>query len=406
MSENTALATTGEGGTLREFVQSMKTRIAEVLPQHMQPERFIRLILGEVTRVPKLALCTRESLALALLTCSQIGLEPSSPLGHIYLLPYQDRKAGKMICNLIIGYKGYLELARRTQEIARINALPVYQSEIAAGLFVARHDPPMVRHDWAPVAVRPEDDSVIAAYCVVETKSGGRYQSVLNRADIDARRACSASFKRGYGPWVDNDPAMARKCPIRALFDGGTAPMSSEMATALEFERLADQGEIGHGQATVIDVGETADAAVRTLDGLADQLEAGSTPPSVAAPPEPEPPAKPARKPRKDKGTTRGPRKPPAATAPPPTAPAPPPGEMTDWDKALALGDTWGLTADEVNAVIAEQIPDATAPRWTDSQRATVQTVIKTRGKRKEQTGTVAKPPGRPNVKIPGFGDE
>lgn len=404
MSDTTALATTTPEGTLRDYVRAMEKKISEVLPAHIQPERFIRVVLGEVARTPKLALCTRESFALSLLTCSQLGLEPSSPLGHVYLIPFEDRKNKRFVCTMIVGYKGYLELTRRSGKIARINAGVVYQSEAEAGLFRAQREPPEIFHGFAPTVERPDDDLIVASYCVVVTTDGGKYQEILSRDQINARRLRSAAAAKDDGPWITDGPAMARKSAIRALIGGGTVPISAEMATAINFERRAERGEL-----PIIDVPPDPTALPTTLDGIAAQLEATAAATVVVPPPPAEEPDKKPRKTRSDKGTTRGSKTEPAPETSP-VAPSPPPesaktgpmsDEPSDWDKAIALGETWGLSVQEVGDVLAEQLPEPGRFRWTDSQRAAVQTVIETRGKRKQQAGTVAKPPSKPQT--PGF---
>ena len=83
-----------------------RKQVALCLPKHMTPDRFVRVALTALTRVPKLAQCTEASLIKCMLTCSELGLEPDGRLAH--LIPY-----GKD-CTLVIDYKGLAELAMRS----------------------------------------------------------------------------------------------------------------------------------------------------------------------------------------------------------------------------------------------------------------------------------------------------
>lgn len=233
-NSNTALATVPSvPPAVRQFIESLKPRIAAILPKHMTPERMLRLVSGCMLATPKLATCTLESIATAVVTCSQLGLEPGGPLGQVYLIPYYDSKTGRTNCQLQIGYKGLTELARRSGQIRRLSASVFYQAEIDSGSFSACHEPPELHHGWTPGAW--PDDEIAGAYAVAETIDGGRYQCVLSRAQIDARRARNPAVRSGRSsPWDTDYPAMARKTAIRALLSSGVVPLSAELATALE----------------------------------------------------------------------------------------------------------------------------------------------------------------------------
>ncbi|EKF2878464.1 recombinase RecT, partial [Escherichia coli] len=63
--------------------------------------------------------------------CSQLGLEPGSALGHAYLLPFgnKNEKSGKKNVQLIIGYRGMIDLARRSGQIASLSARVVREGD-------------------------------------------------------------------------------------------------------------------------------------------------------------------------------------------------------------------------------------------------------------------------------------
>ena len=93
---------------------------------------------------------------------AQLGLEPGGTLGHIYFIPYGNK------CTPIIGYKGYLELARRSGQVARLDARVVYEGEkfeVTAGLH------PNIEHSVRGDVDR-SDDKIVAAYAVAVLKDG------------------------------------------------------------------------------------------------------------------------------------------------------------------------------------------------------------------------------------------
>jgi recombination protein RecT len=55
---------------------AVQGQIATALPKHMTPERMVRAALTAMLRTPALAQCDQTSFMQAMLTLSQLGLEP------------------------------------------------------------------------------------------------------------------------------------------------------------------------------------------------------------------------------------------------------------------------------------------------------------------------------------------
>lgn len=234
---STAMQAGGQQGRdqVRALMQALQPQIAAVLPKHLTPERMVQIVAVEAARNPKLRECTPTTLASCVMLASELGLEPSGPLGHAYLIPRRNR--GQMECTLLLGYKGMCELARRSGQIARISADVVYRSEVEAGAFSATREPPEIHHAWTPGLVR-EDGAIVAAYAVAVLSDGSRVQVLLDRDQIEARRKRAQS--RDDGPWGTDYPAMARKSALRALLTGGLVPLSAEVAARIEADDPAE----------------------------------------------------------------------------------------------------------------------------------------------------------------------
>ena len=110
-------------GTLAAVMPQLLTRIKAGLPAQLEPGRFARLALTELRRRPDLLQCSQESLIGAMVQMAQIGLEPG-PLGHAYLVPYKGE------IQLQIGYRGLLELARRSGEL---RSVPIHANVVYDG---------------------------------------------------------------------------------------------------------------------------------------------------------------------------------------------------------------------------------------------------------------------------------
>lgn len=103
--------------------------IKSLVPKHMTPERLARITLTAISRTPKLAECTPASLVGAVMNCATLGLEPNL-IGHAYLVPFFNNKIGAMECQFQIGYKGLLDMIRRTGDVSKIYAEIVYENDL------------------------------------------------------------------------------------------------------------------------------------------------------------------------------------------------------------------------------------------------------------------------------------
>lgn len=232
-----AVAATNKTGTMFDIVRSksFQAQMALALPKSMTAERLTRIVMTECRKVPALMQCNQESFFGAVLQCAQLGLEPGSALGHCYLLPFGNGKSrdGRPNCQLIIGYRGMIDLARRSGQIVSINAYCVHEAdefEYELGLH------PDIHHRPSPLAER---GPVTYVYAVAVLKGGGVQFEVMSRAEIEAVRLQSKAGKSG--PWVTHWEEMARKTVVRKLFK--YLPVSIEAIRAVEIDEKSDRGE-------------------------------------------------------------------------------------------------------------------------------------------------------------------
>jgi recombination protein RecT len=223
-----------QSNTLVDTIKKSQKEIARALPNNMDPDRMVRMLITEVRKTPKLAECTTSSFMAAALQSSQLGLEPGSDLGHCYLIPRLNRKKGVHEVHFIIGYQGWIELVERDGRIT-IEAHPIYANdefEFHLGIN------PSITHKPAWDTARGD---VIGAYAVARYKDGRYKFRVINKDDIEAARKNSDSGESAYSPWTKQYAEMAAKTAIRRLCK--MLPKSTVMAKAQEIEDKLDMGE-------------------------------------------------------------------------------------------------------------------------------------------------------------------
>lgn len=208
--------------TIKQHLMSdgLKAQIAAALPKHMSADRMARVALTTINKTPKLAQCTQESFFAALMTCSQLGLEPDGRLAH--LIPYGTQ------CQLIIDYKGLVDLAYRSKEVLSIHADVIYEGdefEYDLGQ-VKKHTPWNWRKD------RPESKGrLLGAYCIVKMQGAEKHE-VMSLDEIEAIKKRSKSSTSG--PWVTDFNEMAKKTVFKRA--SKWIPLSPEVRDAAAAE--------------------------------------------------------------------------------------------------------------------------------------------------------------------------
>ena len=202
-------------------------KIAAVMPRHMSEERMYQLAVSAYNSTPQLAQCSIVSVLSCVMKCAALGLEPSAVdgLGRAYILPYRNRKTGGYEAQFIMGYKGMIDLARRSKEIESISARAVYSGDEFAYSYGLHED---LQH--VPSDEPKEGRELTHAYCIAKFKDGGHYFNVLTREDIEKARKSSQAGASKYSPWATHFEQMAVKTAIRRAFP--YLPVSIEAQSA------------------------------------------------------------------------------------------------------------------------------------------------------------------------------
>lgn len=228
--ERSVAAQSSPAAVVRQAIEGQGPRFQAVLPAGFDATRFQNLILTAVKAKPGLMECfTTEagkvSVLLAAMSAAEIGLEPDTPMQEAWLLP--RRNQGRMECQLSIGYQGYIKLARRSGEIKALRANVVREGDEWVYEFGLEED--VLKHKPAPAAERGE---LLYAYAIARYKDGGYDFVVLDRGEVESRRARSDSWKseksRPYSPWTTATDSMWRKSAVREL--AKWIPKSAEFA--------------------------------------------------------------------------------------------------------------------------------------------------------------------------------
>ena len=215
-----------KAATISDLIKIMEPEIKKALPSVMTPERFTRIALSAVKNTPKLAECTPLSFLSALMNAAQLGLEPNTPLGQSYLIPYKNH--GQLECQFQIGYKGMIDLAYRNDRMQSIEAHTIYAND---EFFYELGLHPALKH----VPTWGDRGEIVGFYAIFHLDNGGYHFEVMSKNDIDAYAATySKAYATDYSPWKTNYEQMALKTVLKRLLK--TAPVKSDFRKAISMD--------------------------------------------------------------------------------------------------------------------------------------------------------------------------
>lgn len=209
--------------SMQNYIKQMEGEIAKALPSVMTPERFTRIALSAISNTPALAECTPKSFLSAMMNAAQLGLEPNTPLGQAYLIPYKNKGVNE--CQFQLGYRGMIELAYRGGDVKTIMSQVVYENdefEFEFGL------EPKLKH----VPAKLNRGKPIWYYAVFKLVNGGEGFEVMSVDDIkEHAKEFSKAYTSSFSPWKSNFDEMAKKTVIKKVLK--YAPMKTDFIKAV-----------------------------------------------------------------------------------------------------------------------------------------------------------------------------
>ena len=241
--------------TIFDVIQAGAKQFATALPKHVNSERFVRIAITTIRQNPKLAKCSQESLLGALMVSAQLGLEPGT-LGQCYLIPFENKKAGTVECQFQIGYKGLIELLRRSGQLSDIYSYTVYENDdfnIEYGLSrTLTHKPNF-----------DERGEIKGFYAVAILKDGAKAFEYMTKDEVvkHEEKYRKGSYKNDV--WNKNFEEMSQKTVVKKLLKW--------LPVSVEFLEMAAKDEKSF---KVIDDKSTEVQEIEILENNGDTINA------------------------------------------------------------------------------------------------------------------------------------
>lgn len=228
---------------------NVKTRFEELLGK--KSVGFISSVLQSVNSNKSLVNADTNTIFQAAMMAATLDLPINNNLGFAYIVPYKEswkddkgKWQSKVVAQMQIGWKGFVQLAQRSTQYLHINAVEVYENQFVSYNTLTEELVSDFHKDGA--------GNIVGYAAFFELINGFKKTVYWSKSKVTdhAKKYSKAFSGDGKSPWKDPDQfhEMAKKTVLKnALSKWG--PLSIEMNLAI----AADQGIIKNAETQDID---------------------------------------------------------------------------------------------------------------------------------------------------------
>ncbi len=231
--------------TIESKLTDTQLRWKRLFPPALQTDEHAEYIKGLIVNLfretPDLLNCRATSIWQAIASIVKLGLKPDGMMGECYLIRYgQEAK-------LQIGYKGLVELARRSGEISKIVTYVVREGdkfEYSTGIeSYEKHKP--------CDSPNRSEQPITHAVAAIKLTNGEVNLQVMDWSALERHKTqYSKGSDRKQSPWNTAQEQMCKKTVLSALLRSGCVPIQTDVeidmkqnnpvVANVEFEELVD----------------------------------------------------------------------------------------------------------------------------------------------------------------------
>lgn len=214
------MSTAAKEVALSEALEVLKPEIGKVLPSHVTPDKFMRVVMTSIAQSPDLRTADRRSLLTSCVKAATDGLVPDGREAALVIF----MSHGKKLVQYMPMIAGILKKVRQSGELKSLMSNVVYEEDKFR--YWIDDSGEHILHE--PNVLAANRGSFLACYAIAETKDGGIYTEVMSRTQVDQVRGVSRAKN---GPWKDWFDEMARKTVVRRL--SKRLPMSTDLEATI-----------------------------------------------------------------------------------------------------------------------------------------------------------------------------
>lgn len=255
--------------TIKDYMSApqVQQKMSEMFTDKRLLDGFMQSVIAIAGSDDLLAVAEPRSVFNACLTAASLSLPINKNLGFAHIIGYKNNKKGIVEAQFQLGARGFRELAQRSGQYSIINQGDVREGELKGR---NRLTGEMV-FTWCDDDAEREQLPVIGYFSYFKLGNGFASTLYMSKDQIIAHgQRYSQSFKRGYGPWVDNFDAMALKT-VSKLNVSKNGPLSVDMQKAVIVDQavIHDDNKLDYADGTDSNL-EDAKATAIELDAIAE----------------------------------------------------------------------------------------------------------------------------------------
>jgi recombination protein RecT len=202
--------------SFRKDLSKFEKSVSRLLSKNnVDMDKFMVTVENAIRKTPNLLYCERSSLFASILTAAEFGLEPNTPAGLSWIIPYRDGQRGAVIATWQIGYQGVVDLLYRNPRVKKVVSELVYTGD----LFDRWMDSSM---DWqfkfkpAPDGQRGERKGVFAIIHLRDTEPIYVYLSMSELDEIKAKSKNPSMYEQANDPqgWMLKKAAVKQAAKL------------------------------------------------------------------------------------------------------------------------------------------------------------------------------------------------
>jgi recombination protein RecT len=248
--------------TIKDYITApaVQKKMASMFSEPRLLDGFTQSVIALAGSDDLLSKADPRSVFNAALQAASLNLSINKNLGYAHIIGFENRKKGIVEAQFQIGALGLKQLAQRTGQYKFLNDTDVREGELKKRDRMTG----AIEFDWIEDDAERAAKPVIGYLCYFELKSGFSSTLFMTVDQLKEHgKKYSQTYKRGFGPWVDNPDAMYRKTVIK-LNIKRNGPMSTELQRAVELDQavVADDGTPEYIDGEVLD-GEVLDGETK-----------------------------------------------------------------------------------------------------------------------------------------------
>lgn len=263
--------------TIRDYMSApqVQKKMADMFTDKRLLDGFVQSVIAIAGSDELLATAEPRSVFNACLTAASLNLPINKNLGFAHIIGYKNNKKGITEAQFQLGARGFKELAQRSGQYQIIN-----QGDVRRGELVGRDRlTGELKFEWVDNDEERANLLVVGYFSYFKLMNGFTSTLYMSVDEIKAHgNRYSQSFKRGYGPWVDNFDAMALKT-VSKLNISKNGPLSVDMQQAVTMDQavIGDDGKAeyidGTDMVTVTESADAAEEAILAANGAAPEAQ-------------------------------------------------------------------------------------------------------------------------------------